>query len=92
MTKENYIPNCIHIHAKEGYPSTLWVSKTGKYYPSKKKAIDDLAEESVSKDDNVIKKSFFKKYRAYILCALIAAAVATVVTYYAPVILAKLKK
>lgn len=88
----NYNPQVVHVNAQEGYPSTFWVSKTGKYYRTKNEAIKDDGVSNVNPDDYAIKVSFLVKYKNYILGAAIAALVTALLIYYAPKIIAKVKK
>lgn len=86
-----YNPFCKHISAVEGKPSTFWVSRTGKYYKTKKEAAKDEGKVE-NPDDYVIKKSFLTKYKTYILAAFIGAIVTAAILYGAPIVIKKLKK
>lgn len=88
----NHNPQVVHVNAQEGQPSTFWVSKTGKYYRTKQEAIDDQGKTNVNPEDYAINVSFLVKYKNYILGAAIAALVTALLIYYAPKIIAKIKK
>lgn len=81
----------VHISAAEGDPSTFWMSKSGKYYLTKAEAEKDKGK-VVNPDDYKLNTSFLKKYRKYILAALIGAIVVAGILYAAPKIAAKFKK
>lgn len=88
----DYTPTCIHIPAAEGQPSTFWKSKSGKYYRTKAEAIADTGKDTVNPEKFRIDKSFFTKYKVYILGALVAAIITAAIIYFAPKIAAKIKK
>ena len=87
-----YEPTCINISAKQGEPSTFWKGQSGKYYRTKKEAIEDDQTKAVNPSDYEIKVSFLVKYKNYILAALVAAILAAAVIYFAPVIAKKFGK
>lgn len=81
----------LHVSAKEGDPSTFWKSESGKYYRTKKEAIEDKGT-VVKPSSYEISVSFFTKYKTYILGALVAAIVAAAMFYFVPKVVAKMKK
>lgn len=87
---EEYNPTAVHVSAAEGQPSTFWKSKSGKYYRTKKEAIEDKGD-AVNPADYEIEVSFFTKYKTYILTALVGAIVVAAMFYFIPKITAKLK-
>lgn len=88
----DYTPKVVHVSSKEGEPSTFWQGKSGRYYRTKKQAIEDDKNYAVNPADYEIKVSFLVKYKNYILAALVAAILAAAVIYFAPKIAAKMKK
>lgn len=87
-----YTPKCIHVPAAEGQPSTFWKSASGKYYRTKAEAIADNGNDTCNPEKFRIDKSFFTKYKTYILGALVAAIVVAGLFYFGPKIAAKFKK
>ena len=92
MTPSTYTPTVVHVNAPEGQPSTFWKSQSGKYYRTKAEAIADEGKTNVDPNQYAIKVGFFVKYKNYILGATVAALVAAALFYFAPKIVAKLKK
>ena len=88
----DYNPTVIHVSSKEGDPSTFWQGKSGRYYRTKKQAIEDDKKKAVNPSDYEVKVSFLVKYKNYILAALVAAILAAAVIYFAPKIAKKMKK
>lgn len=87
----SYTPVAIHVSAKEGQPSTFWKSQSGKYYRTKKEATEDKGN-AVNPNDYAVEVSFFVKYKNYILGACVAALITAAIIYFAPKIVAKMKK
>ena len=81
----------IHIPAAEGQPSTFWKSASGKYYRTKAEAIADKGN-AVDPEKYRIVKSFFVKYKYYILVGCAAAVLVAALWYFAPKIAAKMKR
>ena len=87
-----YTPQCVHIPAAEGQPSTFWKSASGKYYRTKAEAVTDNGTNAVNPEKFRIDKSFFTKYKTYILGAFVAACVVAALFYFGPKVAAKFKK
>lgn len=71
----------IHVSAEPGYPSTLWVGNSGKYYRTKAQAEKDNGTDAINPED--IKKHEQKWYVKHklLLTALCAAIVAAFIVY-----------
>ena len=53
--------NVLYVSAEPGQPSVFWQSETGKFYRTKKQAIEDNADNSVNPDDYEVKTSWWKR-------------------------------
>ena len=51
----------MYVSAEPGQPSVFWQSDSGKYYRTKKQALEDNGDKSVNPDDYEVKTSWWKR-------------------------------
>lgn len=60
-------PEYIHISTASGNPSTFWISRTGKYYRSKRQAENDSGKNTVNPEEFKLQKSFWDQNKKTII-------------------------
>lgn len=71
----------MYVSTAAGNPSTLWQSESGKYYRTKKQALADKGE-TINPNDVEIKTNTLSKRSNTIICCIISAVIATLITLY----------